>query len=203
MEADEVCEKIRESAGSESAEEAPNRKGMAVYISFLAAVLAITSVGGSNAAKQMVNSNIQASDTFSFYQGKAVRQTEYQLAARTLELSVLSRPDLTPEQRADVEQEVARYRATVARYESEPQTGEGKKELLAKARRFEDERDRAATQDPYFDAAEALLQLAIVLASVSTVIGVAGLVWLSVACAAVGVLSTINGFVLFVNVPFM
>ncbi|HYG91637.1 MAG TPA: DUF4337 family protein [Azospirillum sp.] len=54
-----------------------------------------------------------------------------------------------------------------------------------------------------FDAAEALLQLAIVLASVATVIGVAGLIWLSIACATAGVLSTINGFTLLVSLPFM
>lgn len=203
MEVDEIREKIHEAAGDAHTTEPPSRKGMAVYIAGLAAILAITSVGGSNAAKQMVNANIQASDAFAFYQDKSVRQTEYQLAARRLELEVLSRPDLTPEQRAEVDRDVASYRATAGRYESEPQTGEGKAELLAKARRFEAERDRAAAQDPYFDAAEALLQLAIVLASVSTVIGVRGLAWLSVACAAVGVLSTLNGFTVLVNIPFL
>ncbi|PWC34982.1 DUF4337 domain-containing protein [Azospirillum sp. TSO22-1] len=203
MGAEEIHETIHEVAGEDAEAKAPNRKGMAVYISFLAAVLAIASLGGSNAAKQMVNSNIQASDTFAFYQGKAVRQTEYQLAARTLELSVLSRADLTPEQRADVEREIAGYRATATRYESDPKTGEGKKELLAKARAFEVDRDLAAKQDPYFDAAEALLQLAIVLASVATVIEVGGLVWLSVACALTGVLATINGYTLLVDLPFL
>lgn len=194
MEVDEIREKIEESG---------NNRTMAIYIALLAAVLAIASLGGSNAAKEMVNSNIQASDTFAFYQGKTVRQTEYSLAARALELSLLSRPDLTPEQRAEVEQEIARQRATAARYESEPQTGEGKKELLAKARRYEEARDHAAAQDPYFDAAEALLQLAIVLASVATIVGVRGLVWLSAACAIGGALATVNGFTLLVNLPFL
>lgn len=203
MDIDEIKEKIQEAAKEERDAERSERKGVAIYISILAAALAITSVGGSNAAKQMVNANIEASDTFAFYQGKSVRQTQYQQAARTLELSVLSRTDLTPEQRADVEREVAAYRQTVARYESEPQTGEGKKELLAKAQRLVAERDHAAQQDPYFDAAEALLQLAIVLASVSTVIGVTWLLWLSGGCALVGLLAMVNGFTLLVDVPFL
>lgn len=203
MDIDEIKEKIQEAAKEERDAERAERKGVAIYISVLAALLAITSVGGSNAAKQMVNANIEASDVFSFYQGKVLRQTQYQQAARALELSVLSRSDLTPEQRADVEREVASYRQTVARYESDPQSGEGKKELLAKAKAKEAERDYAARQDPYFDAAEALLQLAIVLASVSTVIGVSGLLWLSGACAVTGFLAMINGFTLIVNLPFL
>lgn len=203
MGAEEIHETIHDAAGDEAEAKAPNRKGVAVYIAILAAVLAIASLGGSNAAKQMVNANVQASDTFAFYQGKAVRQTEYQLAARMLELSVLPRPDLTAEQRADIEREIATYRATITRYESDPQSGEGKKELLAKARALEADRDLAARQDPYFDAAEALLQLAIVLASVATVIEVSGLLWLSAVCAAAGLLATVNGFTLLVEVPFL
>lgn len=203
MDIDEIKEKIQEAAKEERDAERAERKGVAIYISVLAALLAITSVGGSNAAKQMVNSNIEASDVFSFYQGKVLRQTQYQQAARALELSVLSRTDLTPELRADVEREIAGYRQTVARYESDPQSGEGKKELLAKAKAKEAERDYAARQDPYFDAAEALLQLAIVLASVSTVIGVSGLLWLSGACAVTGFLAMVNGFTLIVNLPFL
>ena len=58
------------------------------------------------------------------------------------------------------------YRKTVARYETEPETGEGKKELIAKAKEYEAKRDHALKQDPYFDYAEALLQIAIVLISV-------------------------------------
>ncbi|MCW2246772.1 hypothetical protein M2352_002363 [Azospirillum fermentarium] len=203
MDIDEIKEKIQEAAKEERDAERSERKGIAIYISVLAALLAITSVGGSNAAKQMVNANIEASDVFSFYQGKVLRQTQYQQAARALELSVLSRTDLTPDQRADVEREVASYRQTVARYESDPQSGEGKKELLAKAKAKEAERDYAARQDPYFDAAEALLQLAIVLASVSTVIGVSGLLWLSGACAVTGFLAMVNGFTLIVSLPFL
>jgi len=195
MEADEIPEKIKEAAESTG-------KATALYVAALAAALAIASLGGSNAAKEMMNANIEATDTFAFYQGKAARQTQYQLTARSLELSVLSRHDLTPEQRAEAEKEVAKYRATAARYDSEPDTGEGKKELLEKARRLEAARDHAAKQDPYFDIAEAALQLAIVLASMATVVGVTALLWLSGVFAAAGVLATVNGFLLLVELPF-
>jgi hypothetical protein len=95
------------------------------------------------------------------------------------------------------------YKNTVARYESEPQTNEGKKELLMRAREYEKLRDHALKQDPYFDYAEALLQIAIVLISVAII---ANLVWLSFlggAVGLVGVLLTVNGFFLLVEIPLL
>ena len=71
--------------------------------------------------------------------------------------------------RAKIEETIKRWRATAERYESDPKTGQGKKELLAKAKEWEAERDRAAQRDPNFDFAEALFQIAIVLGSVSIV----------------------------------
>jgi hypothetical protein len=96
---------------------------------------------------------------------------------------------------------LAGYQATIARYESEPSTNEGKKELMARARDHERLRDRALKQDPYFDYAEALLQIAIVLISVSIIASVAWLAFLGGAVGATGVLLTINGFYLLVEIP--
>ncbi|HYH37567.1 MAG TPA: DUF4337 domain-containing protein [Azospirillum sp.] len=200
---DDVNETIHQAAGGEEEARAPDHKRVAVYVAALALLLTLVHLGGSDADKEVVVANIQASDAFSFYEGKTVRQTEYQLAARALELTALSRTDLTPEQRAAIEREVADYRALAAHYESEPQTGDGRAELLARARGFQAERDEATRRGTYFDMAEGLLQLAIVLASVATAIGVGGLLWLSVACAAVGVLATINGYTLLVALPFL
>ena len=96
--------------------------------------LAITGLGGSNAAKEAFNNNILASNFFSFFQAKNIRQTSYQLAADELELTVLSNPALPAETRKAIQAKVDAYKKTVARYESEPDTREGKKELLERAR---------------------------------------------------------------------
>jgi hypothetical protein len=55
----------------------------------------------------------------------------------------------------------------IARYESEPATGEGKKELLAKARALEAERAVAKQRSPWYTYAGSLLQIAIVLLTAS------------------------------------
>ena len=176
----------------------------AVTIAFFAMLLAITSLGGSNAGKEAVNNNVLASNYWNFFQAKNMRQTSFGLAADELELRLAQNdPALSPEAQAALKAKAEAYRKTVARYESEPDTREGKKELIARAKQHEAARDHALKQDPYFDYAEALLQIAIVLISVAIVADIA---WLSViggALGIVGALLTLNGFFLFVEMPFL
>ena len=174
----------------------------AIAIACLAALLAITGLGGNNATKEALNENVLASNDFTFFQAKNQRQTTYLLAANELELS-LNNPALSAEARIAISKRIDDYRKTVARYESEPETGEGKKELLARAKEHQIKRDHALKQDPYFDYAEALLQIAIVLISVSIVAGVAWLAFLGGALGIVGALLTINGFHLLVEIPWL
>ncbi len=47
-----------------------SNKWVGVYIGFLAVVLAICNVGGANAAKDATRANIEASNTWAFYQAK-------------------------------------------------------------------------------------------------------------------------------------
>jgi hypothetical protein len=177
------------------------RTRAAVTIAFFAMCLAITGLGGSNAAKEAFNNNILASNYFSFFQAKNVRQTSYQLAANELELGMLSNPALPEDARKAITAKVEAYKNTIARYESEPDTREGKKELLERARSHEHLRDHALKQDPYFDYGEALLQIAIVLISVAIVANMVWLSYLGGALGLLGVLLSLNGFLLLVEVP--
>jgi hypothetical protein len=176
----------------------------AVAIAFFAMILAITGLGGSNAGKEAVNNNVLASNYWNFFQAKNMRQTSFALAADQLELRLAQNdPALSPEAQAELRKKAEAYRKTVARYESEPETREGKKELIARAKEYEAKRDHALKQDPYFDYAEALLQIAIVLISVAIV---ADVVWLSFIGGILGILGamlTLNGFYLFVELPFL
>src|SRR5512145_2643170 len=76
------------------------KRRAAMVIAFFAMLLAITGLGGQNATKDALNSNIQASNDFSFFQAKNVRQTAYILAADELELAWISDPQLSAEAKA-------------------------------------------------------------------------------------------------------
>jgi hypothetical protein len=175
----------------------------AVCIAILAMFLAITGLGGANAGKEATNNNIYAANFYAFYQAKNIRQTDFNLAADAIELAFLQDTSMSAEAKAALKAKADAYRKTSARYGTEPETNEGKKELLLRAKEFEKKRDHALKQDPYFDYAEALLQIAIVLISVSIV---ATLPWLAMVGGAVGAVGTvlmINGYTLAVDIPFM
>jgi Domain of unknown function (DUF4337) len=203
VEATEIAETIHGGHEAHSAEaDATFRKYTGIYLGIVAMLLAITALGGSNATKTMLNANIQASDTYGFYQARNIRQTIYQLTAEQLEAELVAQPGMPDAARTKIEQMIKRFRERVDRYESDPSTGDGKKELMAKAKEWEARRDQAAARDPNFDFAEALFQIAIVLGSVSIVAASRPLVKLSGVIAVVGSLLMINGYFLFLHLPF-
>jgi hypothetical protein len=172
-----------------------------VYISALAGLLAIGNVGGENAAKEAVRNNILASDTWAFYQAKHIRSTSLDIAADALELSLVASPALPAAAVQQVRERVDTYRAHAERLNSDPVKQEGMKELRAKAESLERERDRALRRDPYFDWCQAMLQIAIVLASVRLIVGNRSLLALSAVLGGVGVLFMLNGYLLVVRLP--
>ena len=119
-----------------------------------AALLAInTYMGGSNSSK-VLNNTIEANNTWAFYQAKSIKQT----------LAEQSQDDA--KFRNDTKR-VEQLQKKIDRYESEPATGEGKKELMAKAQKLEADRTVAKERSPWYTFAGSLFQIAIVLLSAS------------------------------------
>jgi nitroreductase len=172
-----------------------------VYIGVLAVLLAICNVGGANASKDATRANIEASNTWAFYQAKNIRRTSYLLAAGELELLLATQPGLGEAARKMVEDKIKSYRTEADRLKNDPEDGTDK--LLSKARSLEVDRDIALRRDPYFDWSQALLQIAIVLASVHLIIGNFLLLGLSGGLAGLGILLMLNGYTLLVALPFL
>jgi hypothetical protein len=145
-------------------------------ITVLAALLAInTLVGGSNSSL-VLNNTIAANDTWAFYQAKSIKQTAYEIASVEAE----ARGDKT---------RAAEYAARVTRYESDPSTGEGKKELYAKAKQLEAERAVAKQRSPWYTYTGSILQIAIVLLTASILAVSMSMFWGSIAVGFVGALT--------------
>ena len=197
----EVEEEAREAGGKVAGEKF--RSLAALTIALMAMLLAIASLGGGNVAEDMVATNIQAGNLWAFYQAKNARQTSVKLAADMMEAEIrLHENSLKPEVRQSLEKKIQEYNETVARYESEPDKAEGKMELSAKAKEFEALRDRAMLQDTNFDFAEALFQIAIVLASVAILSYLRMILKLSIVLGVIATVLMLNGFFLLVRLPF-
>jgi hypothetical protein len=175
------------------------RKRVGVFIGSLALALAITSVGGSSAMKQTINANIERSDNYAFYQAKNVRQTDTRLADDALSILQATRPDLPPDAVQKIQAQRERYAKDIEHFDSDEAKGDGKKQLLEKAKIAEEARDTAQERSESFELAEALLQIAIVIASTSILTASRRLLLVSAIFAALGVLGSVNGFLLLEN----
>jgi hypothetical protein len=176
---------------------------IAVYIGVLAVILAIAGVGGGNSTKDATARNIEASNTWAFFQAKNIRRNEIRLQISQFEVLIATQPALPANTRAMIDERIAKLRKDEARYTSEPETGEGVQELSVKAKRLEAERDYAMAQDPYFDYGQALIQIAIVLASVAIITGGLALLTLSGILGVIGTILTLNGFFMLFTIPFI
>ena len=147
-------------------------------ITVLAALLAInTYIAGNNSSK-VLNNTIKANDTWAFYQAKSIKQTLAEMAKEDAEY------------RKETEK-AAKLQAKIDRYESDPEKNEGKKELMAKARALEAERDEIRKKSPWLTFAGSAFQIAIVLLSASILAVSMSLFWGSIVVGSIaGLLMT-------------
>jgi len=135
---------------------------IAILIAVLAAVLAICDMAAKSSQNNYLTHHIALSNDWAFYQAKNARAT-----IRTAEISLLeSLPGAAGN--ADIQKKITDARAQVARLRDEPGR-DGMKQLTAKAASDEKKRDAAGHVYHAFEFAVGLLQIAIVLASVSVV----------------------------------
>ena len=161
-------------------------KGIALLISVLALVLAFSETLGKGAQTAALASNIEASNLWAFFQAKTIRQTVLRTAAEG--------SDAFSNQNESVKKQASKWRETAARYQSEPETGEGRDQLAARAKQAEKKRDRSMAAYHHYELASAAVQIAIVLASASIITAMPALVWTAGALGFVGVAFCIIGF---------
>ena len=162
----------------------PSNKKIALLIAILAAVLALSETLGKSAQTASISYNIEASNLWAFFQAKTIRMTTMRTAGEALEAEL---PQVArAEHKEALEKRIADWKKTAARYDSEPETQEGRKELAARAKTAEEKRDRALAAYHHYEMASAALQIAIVLASAEVITGVALLGWLSGGLGLVG-----------------
>jgi len=168
-----------------------------VFIAMLAVLLAIGTMGGNNASKDAVKANLDATNLWAFFQAKNLRRTHYMMWRDDLERQLAANPDMAPELRAKIDAQLADYNKRIALFTSDRERMEGLDELFMRAKDLERARDLALKRDPFFDYSVALLQIAIVMASVAIVTGGSlALVLLSFFLGVVGTVFMFNGFFL-------
>ena len=139
---------------SRSEREAKIKDKAGLVIVFMALFLAGNTYLANNFSGTAQTNLLKASNTYGFYQSKSIKQT-------------IAEGQLEDAKKVKDKARIEKLEAKIERYESDPKTGEGKKELLARAQAQEVAREEARAHGPWLTFAGMLFQLAIVLLSAS------------------------------------
>jgi Domain of unknown function (DUF4337) len=170
----------------------PSNRKIALLIAILALVLAFAETLGKGSQTAALSQNIEAANLWAFFQAKTIRMTTVRTAAEALEAEL---PQITnKDARESIEKRVADWKKSAARYDSEPETNEGRKELAGRAKATEEKRDRSLEAYHHYEVASGAVQIAIVLASAAIITGTAALTWVAGALGLVGLAFSMIGF---------
>src|ERR1700693_2337525 len=107
-----------EEAAHEAQHLSAQNKRVALLIAVLALFLAFAETLGKSAQTAALSYNVEASNLWAFYQAKTIRQTVLVAAADTRTIDVGAASDAAI--KANMTKQIEGWRATAARYESEP-----------------------------------------------------------------------------------
>ena len=169
---------------SRSEREAQIKDKAGLVIVFMALFLAGNTYLANNFSSTAQTNLLKASNTYGFYQSKSIKQS---IAEGQLE---------DAKDKKDKER-IAKLEAKIARYESDPEKGEGKKELLEKARAQDAAREEARLHTPWLTFSGMLFQLAIVLLSAAILAVNNNMYKASLGVGALGLFLMAQGYWLF------
>ena len=180
-------ENLEHAEHAEHASHGGNKK-IALLIAVLALFLAFSETLGKSAQTTTITQNVASNDLWAFFQAKTIRITVLNTAREQLQIEAERASD--PETKARLLKTIDAWKKTVARYEDEPSTHEGRKQLAERAKEAEHKRERALARYHQYEIASAAFQIGIVLASAEVITSMAVLGWLSGLLGVIGLVFT-------------
>lgn len=169
-------ENLEHAEHAEHASHGGNKK-IALLISVLALFLAFSETLGKSAQTNAITLNVASNDLWAFFQAKTIRMTVLSTAAEQLQVVADNSQDAAA--KATMLKTIEGWKKNSARYNDEPETNEGRKQLAARAKAAEHQRDEALARYHNYEFASAAFQIGIVLASAEVITSIAALGWLS------------------------
>ena len=156
---------------------AHSNKKIALLISVLALFLAFSETLGKSSQTTAITLNVTSNDLWAFFQAKTIRMTVLGTAAEQMQIEADRTTDA--DAKARLLKTIDTWKKTATRYNDEPETNEGRKQLAERAKEAEHERDEALARYHQYELASAAFQIGIVLASAEVITGMVALGWLS------------------------
>jgi len=176
------------------------RKLSTITITVFAMILSVATMLGGKNATRIMETNIEVTNSWAFYQAKSIKQNLYyvDLEDTKAQLEDATTPANVKEILAE---RATRYQQVINTLEDDP-SGNGKKQIMTEARKLEAERDAAKKRNPLFGLASTAFQIAIVL-STTAILGANILLWGgSIAVGLVGLALLADGIWYFYPLAF-
>jgi hypothetical protein len=172
----------------------PSNKKIALVIAVLALFLAISETLSKAYQTEVITKQVEASNLWSFFQAKSIRKTTTDVALQSAQMSPNAADPKVAEQ-------IKKWAAASKRYDSEPDTGEGRKELAERAKKAQALGELANHKYHNLEISSGVLQVAIVLASSAIITNVMMLAWLAgglgIVAVGFGIFAMFGGATLF------
>jgi hypothetical protein len=169
-----------------------HNKKIALIISVLALCLAFSETFGKSAQTNALNLQIEASNLWNFMQAKTIRRTFTIVQGEAAAIEAATTTDEI--RKAALTKQVAEWKRTADRYQSEPEAGggkgEGTRELMRRALEKEKERDLQFNKYHNFEFASAAFQIGIVLSSAAVITSMIGLAYAAICVGLIGMALT-------------
>ena len=160
----------------------PRHSKIPLFIAALAALLSIVTLADTETDKIAMSAHIESANKFAYFQAKNIRYTDTKVAAQLFEK--LDAPTLS-----------TYWKKKASRYSDE------KLAIFKEARAQEKIRENALAKGEYYKVGVTLLQIAIVLASASMVVGGGSLFAMSLILTLISVIYSVNGAGMFYDIP--
>jgi Domain of unknown function (DUF4337) len=156
---------------------------VAITISILAVLVAMATLMGHRSSIEAVLLQTQASDQWAFYQAKNIRLHELQSVADMLGV-------FTPVEKEKAEEVREKYQKEIDRYEKD------KDQIGEKAKEFENERAVVSRREDRFDAGEVILDIALIICSLTLLTKIKAFWYSGIAIGVVGFFVALSGFLI-------
>lgn len=135
---------------------------LALSTAIMAVLAALTTLYMGKFSSRAIMAQGQESDQWAYYQAKSIKGHTYEVNLKTLELQYLTQKGLSPEAAAEYQKTLGKYGEEIKRYDGE------KKEIKEKAEGIAKAKLKAQEMGGDFAYALIFLQIALMLASISS-----------------------------------
>jgi hypothetical protein len=172
----------------ESASDSKLNSVIALLVALTATFMALSGVKAGNLGQGMAEAQAQMVNSWSYYQAKSTKQNLAEATLVQLEVQRAAGVALPAAVLAEIDAKIAKYKADVARYETE------KADIKKQAEGYQNTYSELNVHDDQFDLSDAALSVAIALFGITALTQKKGLLYFAIVFMLFGLVFGLAGF---------